>query len=109
MRPILSSRAALLSKKLGDYNTRGVIYGSIGNILHLLGEYKEAIHFHTWVRLYPPFVTKIDVASLQRWKAATHCGDDVGQCRALQNLGNEYANLKNYSKAIEYHALVIIY
>ncbi|WKY12889.1 hypothetical protein Q1695_004031 [Nippostrongylus brasiliensis] len=81
------SRAALLSKKLCDYNTRGIIYGSIGNILHLLGEYKEAIHFHTW-----------------RWKAATHCGDDVGQCRALQNLGNEYANLKNYSKAIEYHA-----
>lgn len=44
-----SSKSALVTKKLGDYESCGAIYGCIGNVLHLLGEFEEAIRFHSWV------------------------------------------------------------
>lgn len=77
-------KSALVTKKLGDYESCGAIYGCIGNVLHLLGEFEEAIRFHSW-----------------RWKAAHRYGDEKGEFRAIQNIGNEYANLSNFDKAIE--------
>ncbi|KAK6038487.1 hypothetical protein COOONC_24008 [Cooperia oncophora] len=43
-------RSVLITKKLGDCERCGIIYGCIGNVLHLLGNYDEAIVFHYWVR-----------------------------------------------------------
>ncbi|KAK6037193.1 tetratricopeptide repeat protein [Cooperia oncophora] len=78
------SRSVLITKKLGDCERCGIIYGCIGNVLHLLGNYDEAIVFHYW-----------------RLKAARRFSDAKGEYRALQNIGNEYASLSQYDKAIK--------
>ncbi|PIO57286.1 hypothetical protein TELCIR_21307, partial [Teladorsagia circumcincta] len=77
-------RSALITKKLGDCERCGTIYGCIGNVLHLLGNYEEAIVLHFW-----------------RLKAARRFNDNKGEYRALQNIGNEYASLSQFDKAVK--------
>ncbi|KAK5970430.1 hypothetical protein GCK32_011576 [Trichostrongylus colubriformis] len=77
-------KSALITKTLGDYERCGTIYGCIGNVLHLLGNYDEAIVFHFW-----------------RLKAARRFNDNKGEYRALQNIGNEYASLSQFDKAVK--------
>ncbi|VDO87968.1 unnamed protein product [Heligmosomoides polygyrus] len=96
-------KSALVTKKLGDYESCGAIYGCIGNVLHLLGEFEEAIRFHSWECFIVPHNEE-----LQRWKAAHRYGDEKGEFRAIQNIGNEYANLSNFDKAIEAARLIAV-
>ncbi|VDP56073.1 unnamed protein product [Heligmosomoides polygyrus] len=49
MEVVSSFRSAGISRKLEDHLGTGRIYGCIGNVLHLLGDYKGAIDSHTKV------------------------------------------------------------
>uniref|UniRef100_A0A7I4Z1K6 TPR_REGION domain-containing protein n=1 Tax=Haemonchus contortus TaxID=6289 RepID=A0A7I4Z1K6_HAECO len=79
-------RSAGISRKLEDHLNTGRIYGCMGNVLHLLGDYKGAIDSHT-----------------KRLSVASQFGDHNAKHRAYINLGNAHVLLSEIDQAIVYY------
>ncbi|KAK6062298.1 tetratricopeptide repeat protein, partial [Cooperia oncophora] len=79
-------RSAGISRKLEDHLSTGRIYGCMGNVLHLLGDYKGAIDSHT-----------------KRLSVASQFGDHNAKHRAYINLGNAHVLLSEIDQAIVYY------
>ncbi|WKY16386.1 hypothetical protein Q1695_001219 [Nippostrongylus brasiliensis] len=79
-------RSAGISRTLDDQLSIGRIYGCIGNVLHLLGDYKGAIESHN-----------------KRLSVASQFGDHNAKHRAFINLGNAHVLLSEIDQAIVYY------
>ena len=64
----------------------GKAYGNLGNAHESLGDFSQAIKYHT-----------------QDLESAKEVGDRAGEGRAYGNLGNAHCSLGDFSQAIAYH------
>ena len=75
-----------ITKKIGDKESQGRSFGSLGSVYRCLGNYEKAIEFHQ-----------------QSLNIAKEIGDKGSEGKAYGNLGVVYSCQCDHTKAIEFH------